>query len=459
MPATQIDLVNQLLALNSPDQPFKISAAGNEVVATWNLVDAQWLELFSKAGMTKNYKMVLTLDATRSTAKMVEHTADVNWSIGIPITAMSTNWTTGTQLVNMQKGVAYGIRPNMSVGQIYSYDFDVNRVKGPVLQVLQMAGWKTTLGSTSKGAMILVGFVVVCLLLMFGLTKANVLHFQSNVHVTPYQTGKMFASPTPEASQTPIDYQTPIASPAIGSLVFTNIEVGQTMSASHQIINPSTTVTDKYGTVNFKVYLQGAQPGDTVDSQLTYLATGKSIKGKSITITDRRTVDVIAMFEPVTSWKAGEYLAEFTASNGQTKSITFTVLDSSLNTTNTGSTNSTMATTNANLTITDVSLSQSKLDNDQLVSPGTYFKDTFAPLYARANIQDGQLGDVVQVQLTNFTTGQAGQLKSFTLDSSATSYLLMAYSAPTNGWALGSYKVDFITPNGHKSTMYFSFGQ
>lgn len=444
MPSSQADLVSQLLALNAPDQPFIVTASGNEVAAAWNIVDANWLEFFSKAGMKKNYKMVLTLDATRNTAKMVEYTSDVSWSAGTPSTAMSGNWTTGTVLVGVHKGVGYGIKPDMSLGQTYTYDFDVNRVKGPVVQVLQAAGWKTTKGNMSKGALISVAFVAVLLILIGLLSMSGKLKFHNNMQVNP-----------PDTSGSQTSQNNGIAIPMI--------EIGQVLTRDHQITNPSTTINDPYGKVYVKAYIVGASVGDTIQPQITYLKTGQVTKQKLMTITNAMTSDAIANYAQPTGWKPGDYQVDFIASNGLTKSATFTVPDTGLYPSNTPSpmpqSQGDQTMTNSPQTITDVTMSQSLGPNDQPSPSSSFFHNQLGNIYVRANLIGGKVGDLVQAQLTDITTSQSGSQKSFTLDSTASNYLLITYSAPANGWLNGSYKIDLITLDGHKKTTYFDMGQ
>jgi len=134
-------LTSQLLQLNNqPDIPFKVSVEGNLVTATWNLVDARWIELFGKAGMKKNYKIIVTLNENKHEASYKEQTGEVNWKAGVPTTSFSSSKFSG-KTISIQKGAAWGIKENLQPGQLYSYDFNTNKIKKPILDTVQQAGW------------------------------------------------------------------------------------------------------------------------------------------------------------------------------------------------------------------------------------------------------------------------------------------------------------------------------
>ena len=92
MALSQQQLTSQLLQLNNqPDIPLKVSVESDRVTATWNLVDAKWIELFGKAGMEKNYKITITFNEAKHEVKYNEQTGEVSWKVGVPTTSFSSS--------------------------------------------------------------------------------------------------------------------------------------------------------------------------------------------------------------------------------------------------------------------------------------------------------------------------------------------------------------------------------
>ncbi len=54
-----------LLSLNRASAPYRIidgTSEGVDLIAEWKIVDAQWYEIFAKAGLTKVFKIYMKLD-------------------------------------------------------------------------------------------------------------------------------------------------------------------------------------------------------------------------------------------------------------------------------------------------------------------------------------------------------------------------------------------------------------
>ncbi len=154
MPTTHKELQEKFLALNTAEQPFKVTTSGNQVIATWNLVDAKWITLFGQAGMKKNYRLTLTLNEATSQAELLEEEGDVDWQAGVPHTSFKVSKQSGEFLYNKQVGAGYGLSTDLKLGELYKFDFDVNKIKGPMLQVLQENGWKKKTSANTKIGMI-----------------------------------------------------------------------------------------------------------------------------------------------------------------------------------------------------------------------------------------------------------------------------------------------------------------
>jgi hypothetical protein len=56
---------------------------------------------------------------------------------------MEGSYFGGRTLFNKRKAVAYGIKQlrSFELGEVYSFDFDVNEIRGPIIEVVERAGW------------------------------------------------------------------------------------------------------------------------------------------------------------------------------------------------------------------------------------------------------------------------------------------------------------------------------
>ena len=146
-PVAPEQLQQQLLALNNEQVPFSLFAGpgGKEgdVIAQWKIVDAQWLEIFAKAGLSKTHKLYLTLDPAHLEARVLEESYDLEWRMGVPQMKISAEAFRGRTIGSKSFGTAYafkGVNP-LDYGQVYNYRFDVNEMKDPIAEVVTSSGW------------------------------------------------------------------------------------------------------------------------------------------------------------------------------------------------------------------------------------------------------------------------------------------------------------------------------
>ena len=146
-PVPAEELKQRLLALGGDQVPFSVVAGpgGKEgdVVAEWKIVDAQWLEIFAKAGLEKTHRIYVTLDAGDNEARVLEEAWEVEWRAGVPALRVSAEAFRGRTIGSKSFGTAYafkGVNP-LDFGQVYSYSFDVSEMKDPIAEVVTGAGW------------------------------------------------------------------------------------------------------------------------------------------------------------------------------------------------------------------------------------------------------------------------------------------------------------------------------
>ena len=79
-PLSLANLKLNLLSLNnSNEHPFILREDGDDIVASWNIVDAEWIDYFSQYGLQKQYELRLFFDESKKQISYREKTTDVEW--------------------------------------------------------------------------------------------------------------------------------------------------------------------------------------------------------------------------------------------------------------------------------------------------------------------------------------------------------------------------------------------
>ena len=134
-----------LKAINQFDAPVMVEERKRKLVATWKYVDARWLELFAKAGLTKTYELHMKFDERRNTVTMVDKTKGASWSAGVSGGSFSVSASQGV-LMAYEIGKQWGIRENFELGKIYDYKFVPSEIKLPILNSILRRGWDVQYG-------------------------------------------------------------------------------------------------------------------------------------------------------------------------------------------------------------------------------------------------------------------------------------------------------------------------
>jgi hypothetical protein len=132
-----------LLAVNRPTAPFVIRdglAEKCDLVAEWKIVDAQWCEIFAKAGLEKVFKVLMKFDEARGEVRAVDQEWSVEWSAGVPRLSLSLEAFRG-QKWEASFGTAYAFKEDLSYGKVYEYRFNTPELKDPLVAAAQAAGW------------------------------------------------------------------------------------------------------------------------------------------------------------------------------------------------------------------------------------------------------------------------------------------------------------------------------
>ncbi len=132
-----------LLSLNRPSAPYRIVDGTNEgvdLIAEWKIVDAQWYEVFAKAGLSKVFRIFMKLDEENHSVRASDREYSVSWSAGVPSLSLSVTAFKG-QKQSIEFGTAYAFTEELEPGQVYKYRFDTREIKGPLQDAATRCGW------------------------------------------------------------------------------------------------------------------------------------------------------------------------------------------------------------------------------------------------------------------------------------------------------------------------------
>jgi hypothetical protein len=140
---TTDDLRERILALNRESAPFRIVDGrdqGVDLIAEWKIVDAQWYEIFAKAGLEKVFEIRLKLNEGAKEVRAKDYEYEVSWSAGVPSLHVASSKFRG-QKQSIQFGTAYAFTEELRPGQVYNYRFSTGELKEPIQDAVTSCGW------------------------------------------------------------------------------------------------------------------------------------------------------------------------------------------------------------------------------------------------------------------------------------------------------------------------------
>jgi hypothetical protein len=143
-PVLRTELMKKIMALGGEKVPFKIESSDEtDIIVELKVVDAQWYEIFAKAGLSKTYKIYLLLDDAMGEVRALERIGEVSWKAGVPKISYEKSNFQGRTIAHKEFGTAYAFKEPKptSFGKVYEYSLDVNDVKKPLIDVITSAGW------------------------------------------------------------------------------------------------------------------------------------------------------------------------------------------------------------------------------------------------------------------------------------------------------------------------------
>jgi hypothetical protein len=143
-PVARAELEQRLLAINNEQVPFSVQPGEeSDIEAQWKIVDANWYEIFAKAGLKKSHRIYLKLDEGKHEVRALEESWEVEWRAGVPSLRLSIEKQQGRTLFSKSAGTAYaftGVNP-LDFGKAYQYRFDVSEMKDPIVNTILNSGW------------------------------------------------------------------------------------------------------------------------------------------------------------------------------------------------------------------------------------------------------------------------------------------------------------------------------
>lgn len=147
-PASSETIRNRLLAVNSLDVPFTVAPLPDDssiLVVTWRYADAKWIDLARAHGTRRTHRILIAFDDERKMVRPLEQLSTLDWSAGKD--GGSVRWVTQRHITFYQyeRSRVFGLQldslnrftPNLS----YSYTFNLQEMKAPLIQAVTQAGW------------------------------------------------------------------------------------------------------------------------------------------------------------------------------------------------------------------------------------------------------------------------------------------------------------------------------
>ncbi len=137
------EVVLRLTSLNRPGAPYRLIDGRDEkvdLIAEWRIVDAQWYEVFAKAGLSKVFRIYLKLDPEKHEVRAMDREYSVAWSAGVPKLALAATAFKG-QTQSIEFGQAYAFTEKLESGEVYKYRFDTREIKTPIQGTVTSCGW------------------------------------------------------------------------------------------------------------------------------------------------------------------------------------------------------------------------------------------------------------------------------------------------------------------------------
>jgi hypothetical protein len=146
-PAAEETLRRDLIAVNSRDVPTEVTQrADGTIEINWRYADARWFDLMRVHQMKRAHRLVLSLDERSHTVRVTDYMSAFDASASP--SDLRLNWKTasGIQFFDMSHQRVFGAqlgpdgKPTGDMSKAYT--FDLQALKGPVIDAVTQAGWR-----------------------------------------------------------------------------------------------------------------------------------------------------------------------------------------------------------------------------------------------------------------------------------------------------------------------------
>ena len=143
------DLIQSLLKLGESNSEFSIVRSEEaDLLLERRIVDAKYYGVASEERLRKTYRARMWLDDAKKEVRYQEILEDQSGSVGVvptPKLNFEKTFVKGKVLFKKEKGIAFGFKKPLdpsSFGKVYDYSYDVEKIRTPVRQIVDAAGWK-----------------------------------------------------------------------------------------------------------------------------------------------------------------------------------------------------------------------------------------------------------------------------------------------------------------------------
>ncbi len=149
MAESRDNLIQSLLRLGESNSEFSIiRSQESDLLLEQRIVDAKYYGVASEEKLRKTYRARMWLDDAKKEVRYQEILEDQSRSVGVipaPELGFEKSFIKGKVLFKKEKGLAFGFKkpldPN-SFGKVYDYSYDVEKIRRPVREIVEAAGWK-----------------------------------------------------------------------------------------------------------------------------------------------------------------------------------------------------------------------------------------------------------------------------------------------------------------------------
>lgn len=130
----------RLLALDDPRQPFRYAPGPSAtIVAEWRIADAAWQQFFGRFRAVEQYCATLAFSPEHREVRVLEQRSGSRTGPG----EYATSSFQGIVLFERSRHREWALTGNLPIEprEVLSYDFDVRRIKGPLIEATRECGW------------------------------------------------------------------------------------------------------------------------------------------------------------------------------------------------------------------------------------------------------------------------------------------------------------------------------